>query len=318
MEKSALSIKLILIFGTMKNRLFPPILYLLLFLIFGIGLQAQSERYDNLAISWQQGLAGGGRALNHSAASVWTNPSVSLNKGFHSESHISFLPVAISVSNLSLLYRPVKKLSMALAVNSENAGQFDRRDTQGNLLGNFTAGHTQYLLNGGLHLSSRLSLAYNYRLSTMAIDGSHYTESANHFSVSISDKADKTHFTLSNLKWSDEIESTIHIALSRHLEYLPLILSLDHQFKSKFDIYTTCISAHILPNEDLDFYAGVTFQRFLMQTHSLAQDFLSGLAAGASWRVKDVNLYLSFYHYGGLGIMSSMGLSWNLTQKERS
>ncbi|MCK5520911.1 MAG: hypothetical protein KAI81_07350 [Candidatus Marinimicrobia bacterium] len=278
-----------------------------------IFLYSQSENYNNLAISWQKGLAGGGAAYPHSAASLWTNPSISPGKGFYSESHISFLPAGIQVNNLSFSFKKKKKLSTGFAFNSENFGNFDRRDIKGNLTGKFDGSQVQFLINTAFQFSNRLSIGYNFRQASLTIDDKKYGASAHQSALTLSDRSAKTRFSISSIKWNNETLPVYKISLSRELQYLPIIFCFDHDIKNKFDIKNSIISAYILPGEDLHFYAGLTLQHFSMQTQSMVQDFISGLGVGAAWHYKTIDLHMAFYHYGGLGLSSSMGISWALT-----
>ncbi len=291
-----------------RNRIYSQILIMILLL--SGGQLFASDTYENYALAWQKGMAGTGMSLSSNAGSIWLNSASVPASRLEAESDLSFLPAGISVSNLSVNWHPRSKLAIGAGINSENFGSFDRRDQQGNLIGSFSGNRSQMILSGTLILNRRLSLGYSRRFIRQKIDDRAYNLSGGQTGLILSDRQGITSLALTQTTFSDEEQPVLVAALSRKLAYLPLRLSVENRYEGKLNMTDTSIGAFIEPGQDFDFFAGLNFQRFDMQTQSLGDDFLAGLAGGAAWSYGRGRIYLSFYHYGGLGISSSMGVSY--------
>jgi|GEM_PF-3537034 len=277
--------------------------------LFHSAVQGQNARFENRAVTWQNGLAGAGSALSEGPSSIWTDPAASIPGPWRFESHITVLPASISIAQVSASARIRSKVTAAISVNHEMFGTFDARDEQGALTGSFSAGHTQYLANASVHLSGRLSAGYSVILSRLSIDDRSYSDSYGHYGLQLRSLDGKNRLSLSLAAYPEGPQS-YQAGFSRQLAYLPASLNIDHTHEGPFDISRTRIGIYASPDPLLDLYGGLSLQRQDVQTQSLGDDFLAGLAAGAAYRIGKWKMYLSFFHYGGPGIASSTGLQY--------
>jgi len=265
---------------------------------------------DILASPEYWGIARSGGALKDLPDQVWINPSLIPGTFKYSLSaNLALMPADIRVSQLTGRYQ-VKKHVFSGGINYENYGDFERLDTEGYSNGNFSAGRTQYFSAWSYLLSSRLQVGASFRYVSENIASSRENFSVLTYGLTIIPVADKTRVSLAYTDYPEPMEDEIRISLSHPLLYLPLTMNLDYRTRGDHDIENLTLGGYFRSGSPLEFLAGLDFRRGGLQSNSLGQDYIAGLAMGGRYRYNKVTLQFSFFSYGGLGTVSTFGVNY--------
>lgn len=288
---------------------------------------------QNLASPAYWGLAHSGGALEEIRNAYWLNPALnSYEDKYIINLNEAFLPGSgIFISELSGHYRIPKAGLLQSGINYENYGNFDSRDAEGILLGNFTAAQYQYFIGYadelGEHFSAGLQLVY----LANRIDVSRETYTFLRYGIRYRFGARDNVLALSGI--TDGMANSWRASFSHELEYLPLRLNLDYrwygddggfaQFRGSkengFDFGAAAlyfaekfsIAALISPGKNLYIMAGVDLSRLNMRTSAFGLDtMLSGVALGGKYRLKQLEFSLGIYHYANFSSMTALGITY--------
>ncbi len=270
----------------------------------------ETAENDILASSAYWGMGRSGGALKNLPGQVWINPSLVPDDFYASLSaNISLLPADIRVSRISGRYKTGRHVFSA-GINYEHYGEFEERNTDGDLTGTFNAGRTQYFSAWSLELSSKLSLGVSTRYLSDFIDDSRDGFGMISYGIIMIPVREKTQIGFVYSDFPEPAEDEIRIAISHPLQYIPLTLNLDYRYRGTHALRNLTVGGYFESSEDLQFMAGLDLRRGGLQTDNLGQDYIAGLALGGRYIFKGISLELSAFSYGGLGTVTSLGVSY--------
>jgi len=287
------------------------LIFILLLGGLGRSLPAQvMPEADILASPVYWGIARSGGALKDLPDQVWINPSlIPESFAFSLSANLALMPADIRVSQLTSRYK-VQKHVFSGGINHENYGDFERLDSEGYSDGDFNAGRTQYFSAWSYRLSSKLQVGASFRYLTENIASSRENFSVFTYGLTIIPVADKTRMSVAYTDYPEPMEDEIRASLSHPLLYLPLTMNLDYRYRGEHDIENLTLGGYFQSGSPLEFLAGLDFRRRGLQSNSLGQDYIAGLALGGRYRYDKVTLQLSFFSYGGLGTISTFGVNY--------
>jgi hypothetical protein len=265
---------------------------------------------DILASPSYWGLARSGGALHVIPENVWINPSlIPANLNYSASAELSLLPAGIRVTQLTGRFSK-RKNTVSIGLNNELYGEFDERDPEGVLTGDFTAGRIQYFAALSRRLSSKLSAGASARYVTDHIADSRDAYSVLSYGVTITLFQDKTHLAFVYTDYSLTEQNHYRFSVTHHLEYLPLKMNIDYRYQGRHELDNLTLGGYFQGSESLQFMTGLDFRRRGLQTDNLGTDYIAGIALGGKYSFKGVSINLSAFSYGGLGTVTSLGVSY--------
>jgi len=286
---------------------------LLTILLLGCVFNVQAEilpETDLLASPSYWGMARSGGALHVVPENVWINPSLIPEKIHYSASaELSLLPAGIRITQITGRYKARKNMFTA-GLNNELYGEFDERDPDGLLTGDFTAGRVQYFAALSRRLSSKLSIGSSARYVADHIADSRDSYAVLSYGLTITLFQDKTRFAVVYTDFPSLNQDYYRLSLTHHLEYLPLKMNIDYRYQGVHELDNLTLGGYFQGSESLQFMTGLDFRRRGLQTDNLGSDYIAGIALGGKYLFKGISLNLSAFSYGGLGTVTSLGVSY--------
>lgn len=287
---------------------------LFIILVGGLFLTIRGEETpeaDILASPSYWGMARSGGALRDMSDQVWINPSL-IPESFHYafSANLGLMPADIRVSQLTGRYQFGKHV-ISGGINHENYGEFERLDTEGYADGEFIAGRTQYFTAWSYGLSSKMQVGVSFRYLTDVIGNSREAFGVQSYGITIIPIKDKTRLSLAYTDYPDLMSDEIRFSLSHPLLYLPLTMNVDYRYRGSHTLENLTLGGYFRSDSPLEFLAGLDFRRGGLQTNTLGQDYIAGLAFGGRYRYKEMVLQLSAFSYGGLGTVTTFGVSYH-------
>lgn len=265
---------------------------------------------DILASPSYWGMARSGGALHVIPENVWINPSlIPANLSYSASAELSLLPAGIRITQVTGRYSAGKYMFTA-GVNNELYGEFDERDPDGILTGNFSAGRIQYFSAFSSRLSSKLSIGGSARYVSDHIANSRDAYAVFSYGATITLFQDKTHFAFVYSDYTAIDQNYYRVSLTHHLEYLPLKMNIDYRYQGIHELDNLTLGGFFQGSESLQFMTGLDFRRRGLQTDNLGSDYIAGIALGGRYIFKGISLNLSAFSYGGLGTVTSLGVSY--------
>lgn len=286
---------------------------LLTTLILGYVFNLQAEvlpETDILASPSYWGMARSGGALHVIPENVWINPSlIPVDLNYSASAELCLLPAGIRITQVTGRYGAGKNV-YTVGLNNELYGEFDERDPDGVLTGDFTAGRVQYFSAISRRLSSKLSVGGSARYVSDHIADSRNAYAVLSYGVTITLFQDKTHFAFVYSDYASLEQNFYRFSLTHHLEYLPLKMNIDYRYQGIHELDNLTLGGYFQGSESLQFMTGLDFRRRGLQTDNLGSDYIAGIALGGRYVFKGMSLNLSVFSYGGLGTVTSLGVSY--------
>ncbi|MCK4813235.1 MAG: hypothetical protein KAT14_04780 [Candidatus Marinimicrobia bacterium] len=287
----------------------------------------------NFASPAYWGMAHSGGAIADITNAYWLNPalcqydapySISLNE--------AFLPgMDIYISELSGHYRVRPSHVLSSGFNFENYGNFEARDIEGTLQGEFTASQYQYFFGYAYQVSPHFAAGMQMVLHGNRIAESRETRAFLRYGFSYTFGKRDNMLAFSGI--TNGLDNRWRASISHELEYLPLRLNIDFRWygddwdpasfrNSETDAFEFDTAAryfaekltfgtYILAGPNLRIMAGLDLARLNLQSNSFGfSTIISGLAFGGQYRVKQIEINLGLYHYANLTTMTALGISY--------
>lgn len=219
---------------------------------------------------------------------------------------------------------PLWKGNLGLGFSYWNYGEFDQRDSQGNLIGSPVAAYEGWLSAGyGMPLSEHTTAGVSAQFFQR-----NYAENKSmllFYSAGIQryypDQQLRLGLALS--RWGFLLQSYIDspepypnqvlAGLAKKLAHLPLELFLD----AEYDMHTAKLRGKlggeftITESENLFLRFGMTTDRFDQQTGVVGADFFAGGSFGFGVRVQPLQFDYGLQTFGGAGMIQSVTVRWN-------
>ena len=185
--------------------------------------------------------------------------------------------------------------------NGIDEGNFSANDKELSLilakkLGNYiSAGVTTSYLNSSIDNYSAHALKMNFGLQ--------YYNPKQKLSVGVSyNNLDKM---LSNYAHIDEnITNLLLIGISKKLQYLPAIISIDVLKYTDFD-YIGNLGLRFNPSDRFRVFIGTSSRKIELQNQTDIQSLIDGVSAGVGFTIKSMNFDMSYSSLGDAGEITS-------------
>jgi hypothetical protein len=143
------------------------------------------------------------------------------------------------------------------------------------------------------------------------IDDSHNCFGLVSYGMTIIPVKNKTQLGFVYSDYPDPAEDEFRVALSHPLQYVPLTMNIDYRYRGAHAFRNLAIGGYFENSDALQFMAGLDLRRGGLQTDNLGQDYIAGLSLGGRYVFKGISLELSTFSYGGLGTVTSLGVSYH-------
>lgn len=293
-------------------------------------LPTQSSNFASPAY-WGMAHSGGAIAdvnnaylLNPSFAPYHSAWSININE--------AFIPgLEISITELSGHYSVKDNQAITAGINFENYGNFEQRDINGTLTGEFTAAQYQYFLGYAYKISDHFKAGAQLVMHGNRISTSR--ENLLYLRYGLSYNFGERNNILSFSGISDGLDNAWRASVSHELEYLPLRLNIDFRWygddwdpaillndENNFNFSSTSsffaqklsIGFYIKATENLRILSGIDLARLDLASNNYGLDnILSGVALGASYKLGNMDINLAMYHYTNFTMMTALGISYS-------
>jgi hypothetical protein len=217
-----------------------------------------------------------------------------------------------------VIFKAPIKGKLGLLMQYLDYGSFTERDHSGNETGSFTANDLALRLGYGLQLTHRLSIGASCgyvrsnlnTLSAKALLGSfglHYFDEDNNLAIGISYHNFGT-LLRDYASDDEEVPATFILGISKKLEHLPLIISVD-AYEAYQEEYVVKIGGEFLLGKYFFLRWGSSTRRFQIRGQENLKNFFASSATGIGMNVGKIYFDLAFVGLGDTGTISSFSIT---------
>ncbi len=210
------------------------------------------------------------------------------------------------------------KGDLAAAVQYLDYGSFTERDADGNAFGNFSVhdlqGHLVYAypLTPKTSLGASLSF-FQSELQAYGAEGLFMSFGALYYhpgsTLAVGISAQNLGLYFDSYASADEMPpTTLRIGIAKHLEYLPLTISLD-TYQAYHRKYVVRLGGEFHIGDHLFLRFGSSSKRFHIRGQRTFRNFLAGSSTGIGFTVRRFQADLALVGLGDAGTISSFSLS---------
>lgn len=295
---------------------------------------ALPSQISNFASPAYWGMAHSGGAVADVRNAYWLNPALTPHDAAWSlTASEAFLPgTGIFITELSGHYRLSEGHLLTAGLNFENYGSFDRRDTDGNLEGEFTAAQYQSFIGYTYRVSPRFAAGAQLVVQGDRIGASRETNAFLRYGLAYTFGKRNNILAFSGV--TNGLDNTWRASFSHELEYLPLRLNIDFRWSgddwqpalfydeesSRFMPGTAAryfaekitLGFYIKAGEHLRVMSGLDLARLNLASNTFGLDsIVSGLALGGTYTFDRLEVSLGLYHYANFTTMTALGISYS-------
>jgi hypothetical protein len=305
----------------MKKRSLFSIILLMLLPAAGLHSQAlfQGLNQPINARGWGMGAATSSQFKG--ASGMLYNPAVISRAPDLWQLNYTSFPLDIASSSAFAVFHTPLKGKFGLLLNYLDYGSFTERDMDGNETGSFNVNDLTFRLSYGLQLTRRLSigLASGYShsqlssLSARALLGTigiQYYDDVSTLSVGISYHNFGT-LIEGYANDNESLPSTFIIGVSKKLEHLPMIISIDG-YQAYPEEYIAKIGGEFIISDHFFLRWGTSTRRFQIRGQETFRNFFASTSIGAGIYFGSFFIDMAFVGLGDAGVISSFSITQHL------
>jgi len=268
------------------------------------------------ARGWGMGSATASQFIGGSGL-LYNPATLPLSNNLWQLNYTTFVTDIYSTTGFVIIKAPIKG-KIGLLMQYLDYGSFTERDHRGNETGSFSVNDLAFRLSYGFQLTRRLGIGASCgyvqsnldALTAKALLGSlglHYFDEINNLAIGISYH---NFGTLLQGYTNDEerVPATVMIGISKKLEHLPLILSID-AYEAYQAEYVAKIGGEFLLSNYFFLRWGSSTRRFQIRGQETLKNFFAASSIGIGINLRKIYFDLAFVGLGDAGNISSFSIT---------